>query len=121
MKKKKILVVDDDAAFLDSVEGVLEAKNFQVIKALSAESAYEALSADKPDLILLDVNLPDRNGFEVLRTIKASKDFSNISIILITGDMTVHVDKAFAEGADDCVFKPIDMDKLVLYMNRLLK
>ncbi|MCL2389854.1 MAG: response regulator [Endomicrobia bacterium] len=121
MEKKKILIVDDDAAFLDSAESILETKNFQIIKALSAESAYEALSADKPDLILLDVNLPDINGFEVLKTVKASKDFSNIPIILITGDMTVHVDKAFAEGADDCVFKPLDIDKLVLYMNRLLK
>ncbi|MCL2484858.1 MAG: response regulator [Endomicrobia bacterium] len=121
MEQKKILIVDDDAAFLDSVEMILETKGFKILKALNAESAYEALAVEKPDLILLDVNLPDKNGFEVLRTIKASNDLSCISVIMVTGDMAVHVDKAFAEGADDCVFKPLDMDRFVEDINRLLK
>ncbi|MDR1695073.1 MAG: response regulator [Endomicrobium sp.] len=122
MENKKVLVVDDDEVFLDSTQAALETKGFKIIKALSAESAFEALSHnERPDLILLDINLPDKNGFEVLRTIRESANFSNIPVILITGDVTVQIDKAFAEGADDCVFKPIDMDKLVSDMNRLLQ
>lgn len=119
--KKTILLIDDDLAFIDSAEEILKSKDFGVIKALNAESAFEALTNENPDIILLDINLPDKNGFDVLRTIKSSHNFSSTPVILITGDMAVHVDKAFAEGADDCVFKPIDMNKLIQTINRLLK
>lgn len=120
-EKKKILVVDDDVSFVDSAEAVLKAKNFEIIKAFDAESGIEALVIENPDIVLLDVNLPDVNGFEVLKTIRTSKDFSKTPVILITGDMAVQVDKGFAEGADDVVFKPIDIEKLYLDINRLLK
>lgn len=120
-QNKKILIIDDDLSFIDSAEEILKLRNFNVAKALNAESAFEALASDRPDIILLDVNLPDKNGFEVLRIIKSSQNFSSVPVILITGDMAVQVDKGFSEGADDCVFKPIDMDKLVETMNRLLK
>lgn len=121
LKEKRILIIDDDVAFLDSAEEVLKAKDFIVSKALNAESAFEALASDSPDIILLDVNLPDKNGFEVLRIIRASKAFSTTPVILITGDIAVQVDKGFSEGADDCIFKPIDIDKLINDINRLLK
>ena len=120
-KRKKILIIDDDVSFLESAEAVLKTKEFEVIKALDAESGIEALALEHPNIVLLDVNLPDKNGFEVLKTIKNSKDFSSLPVILITGDMAVQVDKGFAEGADDVVFKPLDIGKLSLNINRLLK
>ncbi|MCL2335372.1 MAG: response regulator [Endomicrobia bacterium] len=120
-EKKKILVVDDDVSFVESVGEVLKASNFEIAKASGAEQAFEALSLEKPDLILLDVNLPDKNGFDVLRVIRASMDFSRTPVILITGDMTVQIDKVFSEGADDCIIKPVNLDKLVKDINRLLK
>jgi len=120
-EKKKILVVDDDVSFVESVGEVLKASNFEIAKASGAEQAFEALSLEKPDLILLDVNLPDKNGFDVLRVIRASMDFSRTPVILITGDMTVQIDKGFSEGADDCIIKPVNLDKLVKDINRLLK
>lgn len=121
IKEKRILIIDDDISFLDSAEEVLKAKDFIVSKALNAESAFEALATDRPDIILLDVNLPDKNGFEVLKVIKSSKAFSDTPVILITGDITVQVDKGFSEGADDCIFKPIDINKLLKNIDRLLK
>ncbi len=120
-KNRKILIVDDDSSFVDSSETILKTKGFDVAKAANAETAFEALSTEKPDLVLLDVNLPDKNGFEVLRAMKKSKNFMNTPVILITGDMTVQIDKGFSEGADDCIFKPINMEKLVASINRLLK
>jgi len=119
VEKKKILIVDDDAAFLESSAAILEDKNFCVAKAKNAEAAFEALTVENPDIILLDINLPDKNGFEVLKIIKESKDFSKIPVILITGDLAVHIDRGFCSGADDCIFKPIDMDALVAMMNKL--
>jgi DNA-binding response OmpR family regulator len=119
--KKKVLIVDDEAAFADSVAEILKIKNYDVIVAANAEASFEALASETPNIVLLDVNLPDKNGFEVLRIIKASRDFRRIPVVLITGDIAVHVDRAFSEGADDCIFKPVDMDKLVYTINRLLK
>jgi DNA-binding response OmpR family regulator len=121
IKKKKILVVDDDVSFVDSAEAVLKTKNFEVIKAFDAESGVEAFALENPDIVLLDVNLPDKNGFEVLKTIRTSKNYCVVPVILITGDMAVQVDKGFAEGADDIIFKPIDIEKLSMDIRRLLK
>ncbi|MDR1195025.1 MAG: response regulator [Endomicrobium sp.] len=121
IKKKKILIVDDDVSFADSVEAILKAKGFEMIKAFNAETGIEALALENPDIVLLDVNLPDKNGFEVLKVIKTSTNFSELPVILITGDMAIQVDKGFAAGADDIIFKPIDIDDLCININRLLK
>lgn len=120
-EKKKILIVDDDASFVDSAEAVLEDKGFEVIKAFNAETGIEALALENPDIVLLDVNLPDKNGFEVLKTIKTSINFAELPVILITGDMAVQVDKGFAAGADDVIFKPIDIEGLAINISRLIK
>ncbi len=120
-EKKKILIVDDDASFVDSAKAVLEDKGFEVIKAFNAETGIEALAVENPDIVLLDVNLPDKNGFEVLKTIKTSINFAELPVILITGDMAVQVDKGFAAGADDVIFKPIDIEGLAINISRLVK
>ncbi|MCL1972051.1 MAG: response regulator [Endomicrobia bacterium] len=119
--KKKILIIDDDASFVESAEAVLKTKDFEVIKAFNAESGIEALAVENPGIVLLDVNLPDKNGFDVLKMIRTSQSFSELPVILITGDIAVHVDKGFSEGADDVVFKPIDLEKLSKNVSRLLK
>lgn len=120
-EKKKILIIDDDASFVDSAKAVLEDKGFEVIKAFNAETGIEALAVENPDIVLLDVNLPDKNGFEVLKTIKTSINFAELPVILITGDMAVQVDKGFAAGADDVIFKPIDIEGLAINISRLVK
>jgi DNA-binding response OmpR family regulator len=119
--KKTILIVDDEVGFCESLAAVLEAKDYKTLKAATAEAGLEALASERPDIVLLDVNLPDKNGFEVLRIIKSSKDFKSIPVILITGDTAVHVDRAFSEGADDCVFKPVDMEKLSAEIDTLTR
>jgi DNA-binding response OmpR family regulator len=119
--KKKVLIIDDETVFLETTAAILESKDYKALKAATAEAGLEALAFERPDIVLLDVNLPDKNGFEVLRAIKSSKDFKRLPVILITGDTTVHVDRAFSEGADDCVFKPVDMDKLFVEIERLVR
>jgi DNA-binding response OmpR family regulator len=121
MNKNKILIIDDDVSFLDSMGSTLTLKGFDVIKAPSGESLFDILDNDKPDLILLDVKLPGKDGFELLKEVKSNDKFSHISVIMITGDVTVHIDKAFSYGCDDCVFKPINIDDLINRIGRLLK
>jgi len=119
--KKKILIVDDEIGFLETAAAVFETKNYVVVKAITAEAGLEALSFERPDIVLLDVILPDKDGFEVLKIIKASRDFKTVPVILITGDTTVDIDRAFKEGADDCVFKPLDMEKLVAEIDKIVR
>jgi DNA-binding response OmpR family regulator len=118
---KKILIIDDDTIFCETAAELLKIQGFGVVSAYNAESGLEALATEKPDIILLDVNLPDKSGFDVLTIIRGSNDFSKIPVVLITGDTAVQIDKAFDFGADDAIFKPLNMDYLIKRINKFIK
>lgn len=123
-EKSKVLVIDDDVSFLESICVVLREEGFDVYDARTAESGFEAMVSVKPDLIMLDINLPDKNGFDVLVSVKKSKDFSSIPVMLITADTAdtaSTVDEAFDKGADDCVFKPMNPADTIKRIKNLLK
>jgi PleD family two-component response regulator len=117
----KVLIIDDDISFLSSMELVLSSKNFEIVKTSNWKHCFDILSNEKPDIILLDINLLDINGFKLLKSIKMSKEFSDLPIIIITSYSTLYVDKAFSEGADDCVFKPPNIDELIDKIKKLVK
>lgn len=121
MDKKKILIVDDDIVFLETVTTILKEENFEVFDATTAESGFEVLVNNNPDLIILDKNLPDKSGFEVLKSIRKSKNYSEIPVMIITADTAVSVDEAFDKGADDCIFKPLDVEETIKRIKQLLK
>lgn len=120
MEQKKILVIDDDESFLATFSLILKEEGFEVLEATTAESGFEALVVSKPDLVILDKNLPDKSGYDVLASIKKSKDFSSIPVMLITADTALLVDEAFDKGADDCIFKPINHQEIIKRINKLL-
>ncbi|MBR4631765.1 MAG: response regulator transcription factor [Elusimicrobia bacterium] len=120
-KKKKILIVDDDIVFLETVTTILKEEDFEVFEATTAESGFEVLVNNNPDLIILDKNLPDKSGFEVLKSIRKSKDYSKVPVMIITADTAVSVDEAFDKGADDCIFKPLDVEETIKRIKQLLK
>ena len=120
-QKKKILVIDDDESFLETFSLILEEESFEVFEATTAESGFEAVVVHKPDLIILDKNLPDKSGYDVLLSIKKSKDLYLIPVMLITADTAVLVDEAFDKGADDCIFKPINQQDIIKRVNKLLR
>lgn len=123
-EKSKVLVIDDDVSFLESICVILREEGFDVYDARTAESGFEAMVSVKPDLIMLDINLPDKNGFDVLVSVKKSKDFSSIPVMLITADTAdtaSTVDEAFDKGADDCVFKPMNPADTIKRIKTLLK
>lgn len=121
-KKIKILVIDDDEIFLKTVTVVLEEEGFEVFEATTAESGVEAIVDVQPDLVILDKNLPDKSGFEVLKSMKNSKNFSEVPpVMLITADTTISVDEAFDKGADDCIFKPLNFNETIKRIKKLLK
>jgi two-component system phosphate regulon response regulator PhoB/two-component system alkaline phosphatase synthesis response regulator PhoP len=99
----------------------LLSKDFDVVKAVTEKTFYDVLTKEKADLILLDIKLPGKDGFEILKEIKSNDKFSKIPIIMVTGYTTVHIDKAFSAGADDCVFKPVNISELMSSIQRLIK
>jgi signal transduction histidine kinase len=118
--KRKILVVDDNPEFVDVIRKVLERRDFQVSVALNGRTAIEKASADAPDLVLLDLKLPDIPGDEVLRRVKEiDKD---VAVIVLTGygGEQIAVD-LMRKGAVDFLSKPIDHEVLLTSIKNALE
>ena len=118
--EKKILVVDDDPAFLRLVEQVLTQKGYEVLKAGSGQEGLRVLFAQKPDLVLLDVVMPKMDGWETCRRIR---DISDIPIIILTGKRKAEEDvvRGLDYGADDYLIKPVGNRELVARVRTILR
>ena len=116
---KKILVVDDEERMLRFIRLNLEHDGFQVIEAVKGHEALDKMRTDMPDLILLDVMLPDLDGFEVLKMVR---EISSIPIIMLTakGEEDDRV-KGLELGADDYVTKPFSPRELVSRVKAVLR
>jgi len=109
MAGERILIVDDNAINLKLVAYLMRANGYTVETALDAESAIEAVRANRPDVILMDIQLPGIDGLELTRRLKADPRTHDIVIVAVTayamkGDQA----KALAAGCDDYITKPID-------------
>jgi two-component system KDP operon response regulator KdpE len=114
-----VLVVDDEPPILRFVRSSLSAEGYRVITAGDAAGALASVSADKPDLVILDLGLPDRSGFEVISTIRRQ---SSVPIIVLSArnDERSKVD-AFDLGADDYVSKPFGIPELIARIRAALR
>ena len=118
-----ILVVDDDADIRKLVERILTKQGHKVSGAEDGESGLGFAIVRKPDLIILDLNLPKMDGFEVCRRLKKDEATSKIPVIMLTAAHPELEDakKGFELGADEYVIKPFAGDLLVHNIERLLK
>jgi putative two-component system response regulator len=116
-----ILVVDDSSTCLHLCQGVLS-DEFDVRLAKSGAIALKALSRMYPDVILLDIEMPDMSGFEVMEKIRRTPDLKNIPVIFLTSHATTDfVAKAAEYGAVDYVAKPFDAGLLRTKIHNALK
>lgn len=121
--QKHILVVDDDPDLVEALAMKLTSKNFRVTKAYDGVEAWEKIRADKPDMVVLDVMMPRKNGYQLCDEIKADPQYKNIAVILLTAvaDAVASTSYTHHDGkktlADDYIPKPIDLDKLVAAVN----
>src|SRR3984957_12409855 len=108
-----ILIVDDAPANLQVLAGMLENRGYKARPVPSGMLALQAARRDPPDLILLDINMPDMNGYEVCEHLKADDNLRGIPVIFISA-MTEQMDKvkAFATGGVDYITKPFQMEEL---------
>ncbi|MCZ7358067.1 MAG: response regulator [Candidatus Methanoperedens sp.] len=121
MKKQKVLIVDDEPLNIELMEGILS-KDYEVIKASSGIEALIKVEKTLPDLILLDVMMPNMNGYSVCKNLKSSNKTKSIPVVMITA-LKEHEDKmkAIEAGADDFVSKPIEIRELGVKLRSLLK
>ncbi len=114
-----ILVVDDDAATRKMIHTALAARDYEVVEAGTAVEALELIESANPEVVLLDLILPDGDGVDVCRRVR---QFSDVSIIMVTAkrDLTDRL-AGLDAGADDYVTKPLSMGELVARVSALLR
>lgn len=117
-----ILIVEDDSDTAEFVTDLLETSGYHAVAVDNGENAMSEITAATPDLVLLDLNLPDMNGIDLLRHVRTSAASSALPMIVISG-MSKEKDKviAFEAGADDYVIKPFSPEELVARIGALLR
>ena len=116
---KKVLIVDDSPAQVKLMQGFLEHEGYQPVGLNDPLRVEETISSVRPSVILLDVVMPERNGFQVCRELKGSSEFQGIPVILVTSKDSSS-DKYWGEqqGADAYVTKPFTKDELLRAIRR---
>ncbi|HEX3924594.1 MAG TPA: response regulator transcription factor [Streptosporangiaceae bacterium] len=116
----RLLVVDDEATILELLSGSLRLAGFEVMTAASGAEAVRAAASGRPDLVLLDVMLPDGDGFDALRRIRSGG--AEVPVIFLTArDEVPDRVTGFAVGADDYVTKPFSLEELLGRIRAVLK
>jgi two-component system OmpR family response regulator len=116
----RLLVVDDEATILELLSGSLRLAGFEVVTAASGGEAVRAAASSRPDLVLLDVMMPDGDGFEALRRIRSGG--SEVPVIFLTArDEVPDRVRGFTVGGDDYVTKPFSLEELLGRIRAVLK
>ncbi len=121
MEKHKILIVDDEPINIELLEGILS-KDYKIIKAYNGMEAFNLAKRNFPDLVLLDIVMPDMNGYDVCKLMKSNYETISIPVIMVTvlKEKQNKIDAIMA-GADDFIIKPIDIDILNARVKSLLR
>jgi DNA-binding response OmpR family regulator len=122
MQKKKILAVDDEPNILMSIEFILEMEGYEVHLARDGEEALEVAERARPDLILLDINMPRKDGYEVCRILREREEMAGTKVIMLTAKgQTLEKKKGLEVGADEYVTKPFSAEDLLKKIRTMIE
>ena len=122
-KDKLILIVEDDESVMDFLKFALEKEGFRITAAVDGEEAIKKVHDEKPDLVLLDMMLPKKSGFEVIRAIQTS-ECRHIPVVVITGrfiDDTFRETIKFEPNVKEFILKPVKTPYLVFRLHSILR
>ncbi len=121
MEKNKILVVEDEESLLRLESILLTSKGYEVVGARNGQQALDAILSDRPDLVLLDIMLPEIDGFEVCSRIKSNPETKAIPVIMVTAKKTGEdMARGEASGADWYITKPFKSAMVIETIQRFL-
>ena len=121
--KRRILCIEDEPEMIDLIRLILERKGFEVLGAVGGQEGIESIRREKPDLILLDLMMPDVDGWEVYRQMKADEALQHIPVVVVTAKAQ-SIDKVLGlhiAKVDDYVTKPFGPSDLLESVERVLQ
>ena len=117
-----VVVIDDDAEFLELVETTLQVAGCEVHLAENGVTGLETVRTTQPDVVLLDVTMPEMDGMAVLAELKKDKKTRSIPVFMLTAKTILSdIEQAFDAGADDYILKPVELMKLNQIIRMKLK
>ena len=119
-KATKLLIIDDDAHLRESLAEVLEMEGYECLQAGAAKDGIETARKHSPDVVIMDIQLPDSSGFQICQTLR--KGSREVILIMMTGRFLSAEEKTqgFQLGADEYITKPFDLQELSVRIRQLL-
>jgi two-component system alkaline phosphatase synthesis response regulator PhoP len=117
--KKLILIVDDDPDLVEAVSMKLSSENYRVAKAYDGLQAWDKIKQERPNMVILDVMMPNKNGYTVCNELKKDPLYKDITVVLLTavGEAVTSTNYTHMDGktalADEFIPKPVDLDSLM--------
>ena len=126
-KKAKILLIDDDIDFIEATKIILESKPYEVIVAYNGDEGLQKAREENPDLILLDIIMPVKDGFTAAEQVKRDPKLSKIPVLMLTAfaakgkETSIPVSRGFTLEAEDYIDKPVSPEELLARVEKYLK
>ena len=115
---KKVLIIEDEQKIRKIIKTFLEKKSFKIVEVADGKDAIDSFLTEKPDLVILDVMLPHKNGFEICKEIR---EFGNTPVLMLTAKTQDNDEiNSFQLGVDDFLRKPFSLEVLLVRVNKLL-
>ena len=121
MATKKILIIDDDSRNIFALSAVLKAKKFSCLSAMSAKEGFEIMEKEEIGVVLMDMMMPDMDGYQAIATMKNDEKLRMIPVIAVTAQAMVgDRERCLDAGASSYISKPVNVDELMLKLNHYL-
>ncbi|MFH1996366.1 MAG: response regulator [Candidatus Omnitrophota bacterium] len=119
--KKRIVMIEDEGELLMLVKNYLEKREFSVQCCMNGKEGIETVKREKPDIVLLDLKLPDISGMDVYAQLRLDKQTEKIPIVFVTAStMIADIEKGFRVGVDEYICKPVELEHLYIKIKKVL-